>query len=84
MTQVTQVDVCSGGIAGTFFAGLAFSSNAHLRVLVPQLLQTPVVDSDGSVLIGFGDSDGADMSSADKAGFQVLASTNLLDWEPAE
>lgn len=61
--------------------GVLTSSNAVLRVMVPQLLQSPMINPDGSVTFGFGDSDGGLLSSNDTAHFAGSASTNLVDWQ---
>jgi filamentous hemagglutinin family protein len=60
--------------------GLATSSNATLRVLIAQRMDPPQLQSDGTVLITFGDHDGGVFSPADAAGFEIQTSTNLVDW----
>jgi photosystem II stability/assembly factor-like uncharacterized protein len=62
--------------------GSQSSSNALVRVFVPQLLRPPAADGAGEFLIQFGDSDGGLLSSNDLAGFEVQAATNLVDWTP--
>ncbi|MEO7299231.1 MAG: immunoglobulin domain-containing protein [Verrucomicrobiota bacterium] len=57
------------------------SSNAVLRVLFPQKLQTPVNLTDKVKLL-FGDSDGALLTTNELGNFEVQASTNLNDWSP--
>lgn len=61
--------------------GVANSSNATLRVLMPQRLLTPAFDSNGIILIGFSDADGGTLSVPDAANFSVEHSTNLTDWQ---
>ena len=61
--------------------GSAISSNAILRVMVPQQLVIPIINPDGSVSFESGDSDGGLLSSNDIAHFTVSASTNLVDWQ---
>jgi alpha-tubulin suppressor-like RCC1 family protein len=61
--------------------GVLTSSNAVLRVMVPQQLESPVINPDGSVAFVFGDCDGGLLSSNDPAHFAVSASTNLMDWQ---
>jgi len=56
------------------------SSNAVLKVLVPQLLGSPVVLPDGSFQLASTDADGGLLSPSDLANFEVQASTNLLNW----
>jgi len=57
------------------------SSNAVLRVAVPERLQTPQIAS-GTVRILFGDSDGRLLTSNEITNFQVEATTNLVNWVP--
>jgi hypothetical protein len=54
------------------------SSNAVLRVLVPQRLSGLEILPDGTFQFRFGDSDGNPLSLADAANFEVRASTNLV------
>jgi alpha-tubulin suppressor-like RCC1 family protein len=61
--------------------GSATSSNAVLRVLMPQTLRPPSPGSDGTIQLLFGDNDGGQLSAADAMGFTVLATTNLVDWD---
>jgi photosystem II stability/assembly factor-like uncharacterized protein len=56
------------------------SSNATLRVVVPQYLKTPQLAGSGVVKILFGDADGGLLTSNDIANFQVQAASNLVDW----
>ena len=57
------------------------SSNAVLRVVVPQYLELPqLADDGGSVTILFGDSDGGSLTTNDLPNFQVQATSNLLNW----
>lgn len=62
--------------------GSQTSSNAVVRVFVPQLLRPPSIDGAGKFLIQFGDSDGGLLSSNDLAAFEVQTATNLVDWTP--
>jgi hypothetical protein len=64
----------------TNIAGSITSSNAVLKVHVPQLLFQPVVQPDGSLLLNSADVDGGILSSNDVANLQVQFSANLLDW----
>jgi hypothetical protein len=61
--------------------GFVTSSNAMLRVMVPQQLQAPVLNPDGSLSFVFSDSDGGLLASNDVAHFAVSVSTNLVDWQ---
>jgi hypothetical protein len=71
---------------GTYFVtvtnsyGSTVSSNAVLKVLVPQLLGTPTVSPDGTLRFTSTDADGGLLSPSDLANFEAQASTNLVDW----
>jgi alpha-tubulin suppressor-like RCC1 family protein len=56
------------------------SSNAVLKVLVPQLLGSPVLLPDGSFQLTSTDADGGLLSPSDLANFEAQASTNLVNW----
>ena len=56
------------------------SSNAMLKVLVPQLLGTPVLLSDGTLVFTSTDANGGLLSPSDLPNFEAQASTNLVDW----
>lgn len=58
------------------------SSNATLFVRVPQRLSAPARLADGSFAFYSRDCDGGSLQPADLAGFQVLVSSNLVDWNP--
>jgi alpha-tubulin suppressor-like RCC1 family protein len=60
--------------------GSTTSSNAQLRVLVPQLFSQPVVLPNGSVNITSGDCDGGFLTSNYLSGFTAQASSNLVNW----
>jgi photosystem II stability/assembly factor-like uncharacterized protein len=60
--------------------GTLLSSNAMLRVFTPQLLGNLNL-AGGTVSGSFGDGDGGQMDSNYLPFFQVLASTNLANWE---
>ncbi len=66
--QVTNVD------------GSAVSSNAVLRVLVPQRLGTPHLLSDGSVTLASGDADGGLLLPPDLSSFEAQVSLDLKVW----
>jgi len=61
--------------------GSATSSNAALRVLMPQTLLAPLPSPGGSIELLFGDSDGGQLSGTDAARLGVLVTTNLVDWD---
>lgn len=60
--------------------GSTLSSNATLKVLVPQKLGPPVLLPDGTLQLSSGDADGGLLSASDLANFEAWASTNLTDW----
>ncbi len=60
--------------------GVVTSSNALLKVLVPQKLGNPVLLPDGTLQLTSGDADGGLLSPSDLASFEAQASTNLTDW----
>jgi hypothetical protein len=56
------------------------SSNAVLKVLVPQLLGSPLLLPDGSFQLTSTDADGGLLSPSDLANFEAQGSTNLVNW----
>jgi hypothetical protein len=60
--------------------GSTVSSNATLKVLVPQLLGTPTLSPDGTLQFTSTDANGGLLSPSDLANFEAQASTNLVDW----
>lgn len=60
--------------------GTTTSSNAALVVRVPQSLASPRFLPDGTFAFNSSDADGGWLLPSDLAGFEVQASTNLLDW----
>lgn len=69
---VTVTDAISGGST--------VSSNAVLKVLVPQLIGSPQLLPDGTFRLTSTDADGGLLSPSDLANFEAQASTNLTDW----
>jgi photosystem II stability/assembly factor-like uncharacterized protein len=57
------------------------SSNATLRVLVPQKILSPQ-NLSNKVQLLFGDADGGPLTTNELNNFEVQASTNLSDWDP--
>ena len=80
LTNVTRHDSGSYSVFVMSPYGNATSSNAVLKVHVPQLLGTPVFQPDGSIVLSSIDATGNWLVSADLANFQVQVSTNLVDW----
>ena len=62
--------------------GEVSSSNATLRVAVPQRFGTPLRLADGSLAFLSQDADGGQLSPGDLASFEAQASVNLVDWTP--
>jgi hypothetical protein len=58
-----------------------FGEKALGRVAAPQQLAAPLPMTDGSWIVGFGDSTGGRLTLGDLGKFQVRVSTNLTDWE---
>jgi hypothetical protein len=82
MSNVTRANSGTYSVVVTNIAGNVTSSNAVLKVHVPQHLGVPVLQPDGSVLLISGDADGGTPAAADLANLQVQVSTNLVDWIP--
>ena len=61
--------------------GSVMSSNAVLKVLVPQRLVTARRTPDGSMDISSRDSDGGTLTTNDLPLFEAQASTNLIHWQ---
>jgi alpha-tubulin suppressor-like RCC1 family protein len=59
--------------------GSLVSTNAYLRVLVPQTL-FGIRAADGPFVLLSADSDGGALTALDPGHFEIQASTNLLDW----
>jgi alpha-tubulin suppressor-like RCC1 family protein len=62
--------------------GSTVSSNAVLKVLVPQLLGSLKLLPDGTLQFTSTDANGGLLSPSDLANFEAQASTNLVDWVP--
>jgi alpha-tubulin suppressor-like RCC1 family protein len=61
-------------------SGSTVSSNAVLKVLVPQLLGSPALSPDGTLTFTSTDANGGLLSPSDLANFQAQASTDLVNW----
>lgn len=80
LSNVVRADSGIYSVSVTNAWGTLLSSNAHLRVLVPQYLQSPGLSAEGKVQIAFSDADGGMLMTNDVANFEVRASSNLIDW----
>jgi hypothetical protein len=80
LANVTRYDSGSYSVFVTSPYGNATSSNAVLKVHVPQLLSAPAFQPDGSILLSSTDAGGGQLAFADLANLQVQVSTNLVDW----
>ena len=58
----------------------AVSSNAVLKVLVPQVLGSPALLPDGTLQLTSTDANGGLLQPADLANFEAQVSSNLVDW----
>jgi hypothetical protein len=60
--------------------GTTVSSNAVLKVLVPQLLASPQLLPNGTFQLLSTDANGGLLSLSDLANFEAQASTDLVNW----
>jgi hypothetical protein len=60
--------------------GSVTSSIVSLKVLAPQLLGTPTLSPDGSLLLSSTDADGGLLTASNLVNFEAQGSTNLVDW----
>jgi alpha-tubulin suppressor-like RCC1 family protein len=60
--------------------GTTISSNAILKVLVPQRFSSPIVLNNHTIIFLSGDSDGGLLTSNDLSGFTAQSSSNLVNW----
>jgi hypothetical protein len=81
LSNVARVDAGTYSVVVSNATGSLQSSNAVVRVLVPERLGSPVQLPGGGLQLLFGDADGgALLTTNDIATFTVLASTNLVNW----
>jgi hypothetical protein len=75
ISNVSRLDQANYTLLVTNLYGSITSSNAYLRVLVPQLFSTVSVDSQHTVRLWFGDASGG--SLANPTNIQIQLTTNL-------
>ena len=81
LSNVTRLDTGLYSVVVANPAVNLLSTNAEVRVLVPERLSAPTLLPGGKLQLVFGDADGgALLTTNDLATFEVLASTNLVDW----
>lgn len=80
LTSVARAQTGTYVVGVTNAAAGLLSSNALLRVLVPQFLQAPILVPGSGVRLLFGDADQAPLTTNYLANFDVHASTNLVNW----
>jgi hypothetical protein len=78
--QATRHDSGVYAVAVSNPGGISLSSNAVVRVSVPQSLHDPQWVEGGGFRVESGDADGGVLLPQDLAGFEVQTSTNLVDW----
>jgi sugar lactone lactonase YvrE len=80
LTNVSRASAGGYAVTVSNTLGSAVSSNALLRVKVPQVLLPPQLAAGDSLLLQFQDLDGMVASLDYATNFQIQISTNLLDW----
>jgi len=81
LTNVTRIDAGTYSLIVTNSQAGLQSSNAVIRVLVPERLANPVLLPGGQLQLTFSDADGGNLiTSNDLPTFTVLVSTNLFNW----
>jgi hypothetical protein len=80
LTNLTRRDSGIYALRITNAAGNVTSSNALLRVLVPQRLTGPRLLPDGNFVFSAGDADGGLLLPGDLTTLEMEASTNLMNW----
>jgi hypothetical protein len=81
LTNVTRRDSAVYAVRVSNAGGSVTSSNATLKVLVPQRLGSIRLAGDGACEVFSGDADGGLLLAQDLAAFEAQASTNLIHWE---
>jgi hypothetical protein len=81
LTQLSRSDSAAYRVSVTNGFGAVTSSNAFLKVHVPQRLSI-TSPSNGTIRVYSGDSDGGRITSGDVTNFRVYTSSNLVEWIP--
>jgi alpha-tubulin suppressor-like RCC1 family protein len=81
LTNVGRAQNGSYSVTVTNAGGSVTSSNAILKVLVPQQIGAPTLLPDGTFQFTSGDFDGGQLSPSDLANFELQASEDLLTWQ---
>lgn len=84
MLVLSNANRASGGIYSAVVSdtgGSLMSSNAIVRVRVPQLVQHPLLLGNGTLRLRFGDQDGGLLGPGDLMHFRVDGTTNLINWQ---
>ncbi len=79
LNSVSRAQNGTYSVTVTNSGGMAVSSNALVRVNVPQLLGTPVLLPDGSLQFTATDANGG-LAPADISNFEAQATTDLVNW----
>lgn len=80
LTNVARQDSATYAVLVTDANGSTLSSNAVLKVLVPQVLGTPARLPDGTVQLTSNDAGGGLLAPANLTNFEAQASTQLAGW----
>ncbi len=80
LTGVTRAQDGVYSVLVTNIAGGVLSSNVLLQVLVPQVISTPTLLPNGSLVLTSGDVGGGTLPPTVLTNFEVLVSSNLVDW----
>jgi alpha-tubulin suppressor-like RCC1 family protein len=80
LASLTRSNNGSYSVAVSNIGGVTVSSNAILKVLVPQKFSSGALIANGSILFLSGDADGGLLTTNDVAAFTAQGSSNLVDW----
>jgi alpha-tubulin suppressor-like RCC1 family protein len=80
IAAATRTNNGSYYVAVSNSGGTTVSSNAILKVLVPQRFSNPIILNNHSILFLSGDSDGGLLTTNDLPAFTAQASSNLVNW----